>query len=49
MNILDEIAQKTRERVAQAKKARPLEEIRKGFPAIRGFPSREPLQEEGCL
>ncbi len=50
MNILDEIAQKTRERVAQAKKARPLEEIRKAAERLSGdtgFPFERALAGRG--
>ena len=50
MNILDEIAQKTRERVAQAKKAKPLEEIRKAAERLSsdtGFPFERALAGRG--
>lgn len=50
MNILEEIAEKTRERVAEAKKAKPLEEIREaaeGLSADTGFPFEKALAREG--
>lgn len=50
MNILEEIAEKTRERVAQAKKRKPLEEIRREAEALSGdtgFPFERALAMEG--
>ena len=50
MNILEQIAEKTRERVAEAKKAKPLEEIREaaeGLSADTGFPFEKALAREG--
>ena len=50
MNILEEIAERTKERVAQAKKARPLEQIEreaKTLPAETGFPFEKALAQTG--
>ena len=50
MNILEEIAEKTRERVAQAKERKSLEEIRREAEALSGdtgFPFERALAMEG--
>lgn len=50
MNILEEIAEKTRGRVAKAKERKPLEEIRReaeALPADTGFPFERALAMEG--
>lgn len=50
MNILEEIAEKTRQRVAKAKEKKPLEEMKKeaeALPAETGFPFEQALAMEG--
>lgn len=50
MNILEEIAQKTRERVAEAREKKSLEQIKReaeALPADTGFPFEEALSGEG--